>query len=163
MSATDYSYFASNCFSLEEFPDVLFEGNQLSNVYGIASSCLSVRKYPKTMDFSKVTAYPAQFWNHCNYLRQAITELPEKMIFPDALTLSCQFNQMGTIDYDTLARFDNEGHLSGGWLYGWKRNPGYTTDLSVRFQTSPIAWMTEQQKAEVSAHLLTNGIYLYNM
>lgn len=115
------------------------------------------------MDFSKVNTNQTNFWNYCNYLRQAITELPEKMIFPDTLTLSCQFSQMGTIDYDTLARFDNEGHLSGGWLYGWKRNPGYTTDLSVRFQLSPISWMTEQQKAEVSAHLLTNGIYLYNM
>lgn len=92
LSVTDYSYFASTCLRLEEFPDVLFEGNQLTNIYGIASTCASIRRYPKTMDFSKVTYYPAQFWNSCNYLRQAITELPEKMIFPDALTLSCQFN-----------------------------------------------------------------------
>lgn len=163
LSSTDYSYFVTTCLRLEEFPDVLFEGNQLTSIYGIASNCASIRKYPKTMDFSKVTSSPAQFWNSCNYLRQAITELPEKMIFPDALTLSCQFSQMGVIDYDTLARFDNEGHLSGGWLYGWTRNPGYTTDLSVRFQSSPISWMTEQQKSEVSSYLLTKGIYIYNI
>lgn len=70
---------------------------------------------------------------------------------------------MGLINYDTLARFDNEGHLSGGWLYGWTRNPGYTSVLSVRFQSSPVSWMTEQQKAEVSSYLLTKGIYVYNM
>lgn len=40
---------------------------------------------------------------------------------------------MGTINTDDYCRFDEDGHLSGGWLHGWTRNPGYTTDLSVKF------------------------------
>jgi len=70
---------------------------------------------------------------------------------------------MGSFDYNTFARFDDQGHLSGGWLHGWTRNPGYTTDLSVKFQTSPVSWMTAAQKAEVSSYLLTKGIYVYGL
>lgn len=42
------------------------------------------------MDFSKVNTNQANFWNNCNYLRQFIDKLPDKMIFPNTLTLSCQ-------------------------------------------------------------------------
>lgn len=85
------------------------------------------------------------------------------MIFPDTLTLSCQFNQMGLVQGDTIARFDDQGHLSGGWFYGWTRNPGYTTDLSVKFQSTPVSWMTAAQKAEVSSYLLNRGFYVYGL
>ena len=84
------------------------------------------------------------------------------MIFPDALTISCQINQMGTANIEDLCRFDEDGHLSGGWYYGWTRNPGYTTDLSVKFQTAN-SWMSAEQKAEISSYLRTKGFYVYNI
>ena len=70
---------------------------------------------------------------------------------------------MGNFDYDAIARFDDQGNLSGGWFYGWTRNPGYTTDLSVKFQTTPVSWMTAAQKAEVSSYLQTRGFYVYGL
>jgi len=69
---------------------------------------------------------------------------------------------MGTVNTDDYCRFDEEGHLSGGWLHGWTRNPGYTTDLSVKFQVAH-SWMTAEQKAEVSSYLLTKGFCVYNI
>lgn len=46
-------------------------------------------RYPSVLDYSKVATNVTNFWNYCNYLRQYIDKLPDKMIFPDALTLSC--------------------------------------------------------------------------
>lgn len=92
ISATSYASFATNCLNLEEFPDILPEGNQVSNVNSVASTCTSVTRYPSVLDYSKVATNVTNFWNYSNYLRQYIDKLPDKMIFPDALTLSCQFN-----------------------------------------------------------------------
>lgn len=89
LSATSYSSFFSTATEIEDFPDVLFEGNQLTNINNIASNCASITRYPSVMDFSKVNTNQANFWNYCNYLRQFIDKLPDKMVFPNTLTSSC--------------------------------------------------------------------------
>ena len=89
LSATNYSAFLNNATEIEDFPDVLFEGNQLTNINSIASYCTSIKRYPDVLDFSHIKTNAANCWNYCNYLRQFIEKFPKKMIFPDALTISC--------------------------------------------------------------------------
>ena len=69
ISATSYASFATNCLNLEEFPDILPEGNQVSNVNNIAAACTSVTRYPSVLDYSKVATNVTNFWNYSNYLR----------------------------------------------------------------------------------------------
>lgn len=147
---------------LVEMPNILPEGNVVSAMTNFASESYQLRRYPDTMDFSHVTTNAANFWNYCN-TGQMVEKLPSKMVFPNSLTLSCQFSQMGQIYPDTMARFNEDNELTGGWLYGWTRNAGYTTELSVKFATSPATWMDANQKAEVSAYLHTRGFHIYGL
>lgn len=39
LSCTSYSNFASHCYNLKEVPDLLFEGNRVTNVDTIFSTC----------------------------------------------------------------------------------------------------------------------------
>ena len=66
MSCATLGSLLLNCTSLEEFPDVLFEGNQVSNVNNIASNCPAITRYPDVMDYSKVSTNQANFWNYSN-------------------------------------------------------------------------------------------------
>lgn len=66
LSCATLASFAQTCTSLEEFPDVLFEGNQVSNVNNIAATCPAITRYPDTLDYSKVITNAANFWNYSN-------------------------------------------------------------------------------------------------
>lgn len=66
LSCATLATFVANCTNLEEFPDVLFEGNQVSNVNNIATNCPAITRYPDTLDYSKVSTNAASFWNYSN-------------------------------------------------------------------------------------------------
>ena len=102
---------------LVEMPNILPEGNVVSAMTNFASESYQLRRYPDTMDFSHVTTNAANFWNYCN-TGQMVEKLPSKMVFPNSLTLSCQFSQMGQIYPDTMARFNEDNELTGGWHDG---------------------------------------------
>ena len=161
VNCKDYTAFITTNIGLTEFPDILPKDNQVTSVYNIMGSCATIRDYPDIMDFSNIRYYPQHFWNHCNYLRQYIRHLPQiEFDFPSlsANNLSCTFNSIAGISPTTIARFDNEDNLSGGWLYCWNKHPA-DSQISVKFLQMP-SWFNDKQKSSVINHLKSKGIIL---
>lgn len=166
LSCTSYNYTFSYIYGLREFPDVLFKNNRLTSVYCIASNVHTIEKYPDVMDFSKITYNPHHFWNHCNYLRQYIRHLPEtEFDFPSLSSnnLTCTFNQMGLLSPQTIARFDSNDNLSGGWFYAWNKHPS-DNHISVRFAAKILGTgIYDQNKMNsISSYLENKGITIIN-
>lgn len=88
VNCTNWSTTLYNCFSLTDFPDILFEGNVVTNITNVTVNCYALTRYPDIMDFRSLTTNKDKCWNQVINMRQHIQKLPSRTLWPDVSAIT---------------------------------------------------------------------------